>query len=331
MKLIKQMLNSLKAENFNFEPAMLVLFIYAMLLFSRGVIGQMDIGTNDQYLATVVLQIITFIVPAVLWYRLRGMKRFAHKDIGLRRGAYLRAMGFTPPKGRHAIIIVATVFALIAGCLLFSINFSGGSSFEGGFTLYDTLSARKDGTVLGSIGLILAYALLPALCEELVFRGILCAEYGKNGILSAFVLNTLWFSLLHFNATKLLPYIFAGAVLTALRYVTRSVFSVAIAHFAYNMFCIFGQQYITEFYITAGSMGVFIFIMVAILLFASAIFCGQAARLFRRYAKRNEPSEHTRREGKREHLRALLDAAATPAGVVCILVWIVAVIIFALI
>lgn len=331
MKLIKQMLSSLKPSNFALEPAMLVLFIYAMLLFSRGVIAQMDIGTDNQYLATVVLQILTFVIPAALWYRLRGMKRFAHRDIGLRRGAYLRAMRFAPPRARHAVIIAASVFALIAGCLLLSINFSGTSSFEGNFSLYDTIFARKDGTTLGAIGLILAYALLPALCEELVFRGILCAEYERGGVICAFCMNMLWFAFLHFNPGKLLPYLFAGAVLTALLYATRSVFATAIAHFAYNLFCIFGQQYITEFYITAGSLGIFIFIMLAILILSAAIFCGQAAGLYRRYAEKDAPSDYHRPRTGKEIGAAFASVLATPATVLCLLTWIVAVIVLAFI
>ncbi len=325
---IKEFFSRLKPENFRFEPAQLVLFIYIMLLFSRFVIAGIDEGTN-QYLAIVILQLLTFVIPAALWYRIRSTRRFALDP--QKRIRYIRRLRFAPPRARHALIIVAAIIALIAGCMLFSINFEGKSSFEGNFTLYDTFAAKKDGTLLGTLGLILAYAVLPAVCEELVFRGVLCAEYEGSGVICSFAMNVLWFGLLHFNPEKLLSYLFAGIVLTALLYATRSVWAAVIAHFAYNLFGLFGQQYITEFYITAGSLGVFIFIMIALLLLAAALFCGQASRLYRRYAEKDAPSDYRQPHTKKEIFNAFISIAKTPATIICALLWIAAVIILAII
>ena len=324
----KELLSKLKLDKFSLEPAILVLFIYAMLLFSRFVISGIEAGIN-QYLAIVVLQLLTFVIPAALWFRLRTTRKFALEPE--KRISYVSRLRLTPPKARHIIITVAAVFALFAGCLLLSLNFSGESSLEGSFTLYDTFAAKKDGTALGTVGLILAYAVLPAVCEELVFRGILCAEYEPRGTLSAFVLNVVWFALLHFNPEKLLSYLFAGIVLTALFYTTRSLFTCIIAHFLYNLFGLFGQQYITEFYVNAGSIGVFIFIMLTLLLLSAAIFCGQASRLFRRYAEKDAPAEHKSTPTVREAFGELLESVKTPATVICVLVWIAAVIVLAII
>ena len=240
-------------------------------------------------------------------------------------------MRFELPSARCVIIIIAAVAALIAGCLLLSINFEGRSSFEGNFTLYDTFAAKKDGTPLGTIGLILAYAVLPAICEELTFRGILCAEYEGRGVVCSFVYSTLWFALLHFNPEKLLAYLFAGVVLCALLYATRSVFACIIAHFFYNLFGLFGQQYITEFYISAGSIGVFVFILLTILILAAAIFCGQASRLYRRYSEKDAPSDYREPHTKEEIFSALFAWLKTPAAVIALVLWVGAVIIMAII
>ena len=45
----------------------------------------------------------------------------------------------------------------------------------------------------------MAYAVLPALCEEFVYRGILCREYERGGVLRAVIVSALFFALLHFN------------------------------------------------------------------------------------------------------------------------------------
>ena len=47
-----------------------------------------------------------------------------------------------------------------------------------------------------TVRLVLAYGLLPAFCEELVFRGIICAEHEKHGILYASAVSALFFAFL---------------------------------------------------------------------------------------------------------------------------------------
>ncbi len=324
----KELASRLKLERFELRPSLLVLFIYIMLLFSRTVVGGLEAGTS-QYLAAVILQLLTFVIPAALWYRLRTEKRFLLEP--QKRLRYIDRLRLSPPRARHALIIAAAVLALIAGCLLLSIRFDGKSSFEGNFTLYDTFAAKKDGTPLGALGLVLAYAVLPAFCEELVFRSVLCAEYEGRGVICSFTMSTLFFALLHFNPEKLLSHIFAGLVLTALLYATRSVFSCVIAHFLYNLFGIFGQQYITEFYITSGSLGIFIFIMLTLLILAVAVFCGQAARLYRRYSEKDAPSDYREPHTKDELRAAFLGIVKTPSVIACVALYAVAVIIMAVI
>ncbi len=281
-------MNKLKnyIKSFTLEPAILVCFVFLMLLFSRLVVAQLADETNE-YLVLIILQLLTFGIPAAIWTRLRDLKRF--RDSNRRFATRLR---FTVPSLSHIVIIAAACVALMSGCLLFSVGLSGRSSLEGSFSLYDTFVSKYNGTPLGALWLVLAYAALPAFCEELIFRGILAAEYDKYGVICSVAMTTLWFGFLHFNFQKLLVYLFAGLVLAILLYATRSVFSVMIAHFFYNLFGLFGQQYITEFYITAGSVGVAIVILITLLLLSSAVFCGAASRLYLGYAKRDEPSDY---------------------------------------
>ena len=91
------------------------------------------------------------------------------------------------------------------------------------------------------------------------------------------------------------------------------------------------MRFITEFYITAGSLGVFIFIMIALLLLAAAVFCGQASRLYRRYSETDAPSDYAKPHEKKEIADAFVSIAKAPATVICILLWLVTVIILAFI
>jgi len=227
----------------------------------------------------------------------------------------------TRPRLSHTVVTVAAIFALISGCLLLSINFSGESSLEGSFSLYDTFVSKYNATPLGALWLILAYAALPAFGEELIFRGIVCAEYDKYGVICSVTLSSLWFSLLHFNFAKITVYIFAGLVLALLLYATRSLYTVMIAHFVYNLFGIFGQQYITEFYITAGSVGVAVIILIIVLLLSAVVFCGGASKLYATYAKRDEPSEYHDSASRPELIKNYRAAIINPYAAACIAVF----------
>lgn len=289
------------------EPTQLVLFVYILLLLSRGIVGLAN-GTWVEHPAVVVLQLLTFGFPAALWTHARRRK---DKE-------YLKKVGLTRPKLSHAPIILSAVFMLMSGCLLLSIGFSGKSSLEGSFSLYDTFVSRYNATWIGAVWLIIAYALIPAVCEEFVFRGLLTAEYAKHGPLCAVLVSSLWFGFLHFNIMKLPIYLFAGIVLSVLLYATRSVAAAAVAHFAYNLFGLFGQQYVTEFYITAGTAGSAVSILLIILLISSAVFCGAAAKIYRNYAKNGAPSEKTYDPAaKRSLTKELKSCILTPAAAVC--------------
>jgi len=304
-----------KLKKFRLDPAMLVLFVFIMLLLSKIIVRMLSEAGNE-YLTLVILHLLTFGLSGAVWCRLRDLPRF--RLDGKRYASRLR---MTRPRLSHTIVTVAAVFALISGCLLLSINFSGESSLEGSFSLYDTFVSKYNATPLGALWLILAYAALPAFGEELIFRGIICAEYDRYGVICSVTLSSLWFSLLHFNFAKITVYIFAGLVLALLLYATRSLYTVMIAHFVYNLFGIFGQQYITEFYITAGSVGVVIIILIILLLLSAVVFCGGAAKLYSGYSKHDEPSSYREPAGRSELIKNYRSALINPYAALCVAVF----------
>lgn len=307
-----------KLSKIHLEPAQLVLFVYIILLISKLVVPAIKIGIIEQ-ISLVILQLLAFGFPAVAWYRLRTVKMDA-----THRQGYVKRLRVSPPKLSHLTVILAASFALMSGCLLLSINFSGESSLEGSFSLYDTFISKYNGTPLGALWLIIAYAALPAVCEELVFRSVLCAEYERYGVVCSVVMNTLWFGLIHFNFAKITVYIFAGLVLSLLLYATRSVAACMIAHFIYNVFGLFGQKYITEFYLTEGSLGIAVVILLIVLLLSAAAFCGGAKRLYEEYSKHDAPSEHREPTRKDELAPCFRKCLLTVAAAMCVAVFLVA-------
>ena len=327
----RQKVNKLEKflKNIRFDASYLVLFVFLMLLFSRYVVSMLGDASNE-YLAVIILQLLTFGFPAAITYRLKSIDLFGAPS--KKREPYHRQIRMTAVRPAYAVITVATVFALISGCLLLSINFTGKSSLEGSFSLYDTFISKYNGTSLGAVWLLLAYAALPAFCEEMIFRGIVLSEYEeKYGKVCAFAMSTVFFAFLHFNISKLPVYLFAGALLTALLYATRNLFCTMLAHFAYNVFGIFGQQYVTEFYVTAGNMWAVVIVLLAMLLLSASVFCGSASRLYGMYSKNDAPSDEVEKTDKKTLSDAFKQCLSTPGAVICFLLFAAVCIIFALI
>lgn len=83
-------------------------------------------------------------------------------------------------------------------------------------------------------------AMLPAVCEEIVFRGILqylFIKWSKN-IHLGIVLSALVFALLHFQFYNIIPLLLLGILLGYTLLMTKNIWSTILLHFSYNSFSI---------------------------------------------------------------------------------------------
>ena len=295
----------------------LALVTYCLLLLTR-LIDAAVLTRDNEYFSVVVLQIMIFLLPAFAYIRWRGD--------ALRPKLRLRLF-----RADHILIILGAVPALMGGGMLLQI-IVGARYVSGNFTLYDTFISKNDGSAGNAAYLILTYAALPAFCEELIYRGIFCAEYERHGAPCAALMSMLFFTMLHFDLRHAPVYLFSGLVLCAVMYATRSLLAAMAVHFCYNLFGLFGIPYVTAVYASMGQVWVLIFALIVMLLFGAAIFCGEAARLYRSYASHGAHEGEganptlTREESTVRFLRRLL----TPQTAICILLYIAVIIVQAI-
>lgn len=81
-------------------------------------------------------------------------------------------------------------------------------------------------------------AVLPAVVEEFIFRGLLYHSYRKNGILGAALLSALVFGLMHLNINQLSYAVIMGFIFALMVEVTGSMYASMLAHFAVNSYSI---------------------------------------------------------------------------------------------
>lgn len=303
----------------------LMLSIFVLLFLSRllYVLNPTFAASESQYLTSALLQLVIFPVPTYIYFRLR------HNDDTqvLRKRTSPRALRLS-----HLFLLLSATVVLIAGCTLLAM-LCGMMKSQSSFTLYGTFKSSYDGTAAGAVRLIVAYGIIPAVCEELVFRGILCAEYEKYGILYSSLISAIFFALVHFDIFAFPVYLFSGLVLAVVMYVTRSVIATAFVHLGYNLFGIFVQAGLSGYCNSTGSIGLLVILLVAFLLLGAAFFCGETARVLRGRAKPSmldspdvisTPGVNKLR-GK-EWLTATAGAFACPAAVACLVIWLGAVV-----
>jgi membrane protease YdiL (CAAX protease family) len=167
----------------------------------------------------------------------------------------------------------------------------------GGIVIMQTLYAAVFPSTVPSVGVkdaesLLAFLLLsfssvvlPAMLEELFFRGIVAAEYERRGGVRAVIMSTLLFALCHFDLHNLPVYLFSGVLFMLVLLATDSLVATMLLHACYNLVSLLGQRYLNAFYDITGSIELFLFALILILLISLVLFFRFAAGLYRERAE----------------------------------------------
>ena len=303
-------------KNVVLSPSTLVLVIYVLLLLTK-ILDVAFINRENEYYSVVILQLMIFMLPGAIWCKWSG-------------DGYVKRLRLRLPKPSSFLLILSGALLMISGALLLSTAFNGLESLSNNFSLYDTFISKTDGSIGSELYLFVAYAILPAICEEFVFRGILCNEYENGGVMRAVIFSSVFFALLHFNPINILVYLFSGIVLSLILYASRSLIGTMLAHFLYNVFGLFGQRYMNTLYRITGRSSFFVFLVTFVFLVSGAVFCRQAAKLYKKYLYDGVSSSYRKPDLKTaEQIRAsYLTVLKEPSTIACGVFYIFASIIY---
>ncbi len=248
---------------------LLTVAIYLLLSLCGRFLGPETVGENNIFLVVIVIQIIAFAVPCFLYLGIKGIKPEQY----MLKGRI---------NGNAVLLSVGAFFTLVLGTLALQLAFYRGGrglSLDKGYM--DSLFAGSG----GGVGLFLSYCLVPAVCEELFFRGVVIGEYRKYGSFNAVLISTLYFTLMHFTAQGFVIYLFAGAVLGAAAVICRSVYPSMVLHTCFNMYALYGNSsFISKAAFNTSSvfMG---FVLTVLLLLALAFTFSRVETVFEQYSK----------------------------------------------
>lgn len=253
----------------------LVLVIFLMLLLT-GAADPKLLTRENEYVITIVLELLIFMVPAAVYLKVTG------RGFGQLR---VRFFGLW-----HLLLILSGIIVITCGTLLVEYGTEGYGILTENYDLYGIFVSRNDGSAGSVLYIVLAYCALPAVCEEFVFRGILCSEYERRSAAASVIMPSVFFAMIHFDLKLFPAYFLAGVVLALTYYSTQSLFAAMAVHACHNLLSVFGRPIIQTVYDLGGEK-LFLFIITAALLLFGFIFCAEAARLYRTYAlKDTSPS-----------------------------------------
>jgi sodium transport system permease protein len=176
---------------------------------------------------TVITQLAFVATPPLIMALLLNTKPGA--------GLYLRW-----PKGREAILAALLALLMLPPMigLTQAIIWRFPTFLEGAHPLLEIMRGIQAGRDLDSsefLSYLAAFALVPAVCEEVAFRGfILCGLHNGFRPRNAVFLSSFFFALFHLNVYLFVPTFVFGVVLGLLTIRSRSLLPAILFHFLHN-------------------------------------------------------------------------------------------------
>ena len=151
--------------------------------------------------------------------------------------------GYLCRKGLGTEALMAAVGACGLAALLAPMAESVAENFYTARYIFGIGTVGATTPELQSTGWILLYSfvlvpLIPAVFEELLFRGVIMRGFEQFGKTAAVVLSSVLFSLAHGNTDQMVYQFLFGLFLGFLAMETRSIFVAMSAHFANNLFAV---------------------------------------------------------------------------------------------
>lgn len=179
--------------------------------------GGVDAGVQSQL--TQFLYYILFIVLPVMLY--------ARRDPGIT--SHLR---IEPLKGRVAAlsVLTAAVAVLFINCVsqlwFILVQCMGGTIPASGVAVPTTVRGLASAVILSAV--------LPGICEELLFRGLMLSAWEERGSLRAVTTVSLLFTLLHGNLLGIPSEFICGVLLACIVISSGSLFAGMVFHTVFN-------------------------------------------------------------------------------------------------
>ncbi len=309
-------ISSYDLKSIHFKLPLLFSFIYALLAISIIIYKIALPSIENAYLSVAVIEIITVTFPPIIYLKLHQSKTSTY--------------AFRPFSPDKLIIIFLSSLAMIFGSIAITVLLSRFGIIDASSSVYDnfdlpTVPNRLSDMLFASV----TFALIPAICEEFLCRGLLFFEFEKYGTIPAVLISAVLFSMMHFSLGKFPLYFFCGILLGFLRAITNSALASLVAHFIYNMFALFYQQFFGALTEQFNEFTIILFIALGLCFLTLFFMFGEADRIYNSYARKNVLIKGSYKDATLASIKnTLLLFLTSPSFILCIILYILFSIIF---
>lgn len=167
-----------------------------------------------EYLSLPLVEVLLIFLPSIIYII---VKRKSFKET-LR----LKPIGFT------SVLIV-----ILIGILIYPVAMLIGGLSQ--ILFHNFLADAAQSMTSAPLWIDLTvFALAPAVCEETAMRGVVFSGYKEVDIRKAALMNGFLFGILHMNLQQFFYAFIIGVILAYIVYITDSIFSSMLCHFACN-------------------------------------------------------------------------------------------------
>lgn len=237
---------------------------------------------SHELLSPVICQVLILILPMYLYTSATAPSRSP--------GERLRALGVTGLKAEYIFFLIFAAAFTVCSSFALDILFGGTHVTAEGFTLLGVLTAGDGEHAFSVPYLLLCYAFVPAFAEEIFFRGIIFKEFESHGFIFAATISSLISAVFAYSPGQIPSALLSGVVLSVALSVTGSLFACILIHLIFNVYGIFLQPNLSQYFLSSQSNALLIIILLLTLTASSALFFGELARIHRRRAANGERS-----------------------------------------
>ncbi|MBE6673067.1 MAG: CPBP family intramembrane metalloprotease [Ruminococcaceae bacterium] len=244
----------------------LVLCVFALTLLVSLLDADKLASGDSIYLAFLVIELMVFMVPCVFYCKLKGK-------------GYTETLGLRPFGMGRISLLSFLLLILLSGVLLIKVGmlYAGVLPTESG----STAPIDAEGNLFYTV---FTAAILPAVVEEFLFRGVILSEYAHLGGICSVTVSALFFAMLHFSLAEFPVFFFGGLVMGAAAYLTRSLLAAILLHTVYNLFTLFGESFVWKLIFEEQSHIFFLYLLAVVFLLFLVLSIGESERIFYSYA-----------------------------------------------
>ncbi len=277
-------------------------------------------------LAPVILQLVALVIPGYLAIMLSSPEK--------KPKIQMRETGFRTLRAEYIFFVLFSSFFAICASLMLTLAFGGAYDMSQGITLLGAFSAGKNEYTVSIPYLILTYAVIPALAEEFLFRGVIFSRLERVSFPFAATVSTALYALFGFTLGGVIPSLFIGMMSVFVLYTTKTLWSCVLLHFIFNLYRLFLEANISEYFLSSQNNLLLIITLSLALCISALLFFSESARIFRKRAeqvtqkKRKSASKLINLHSVKDELRAM--TAYVPSlvfSVICLCIFAAAVVI----